>query len=578
MSVLAGLRRMVGDGDVRELDWHFARFMAQLDSAESADPVLGACLASAAVGRGSTCLRLSTWAGQTLAGGLQVPARKDWQQTLEASSVVGAPGEHAPLIFDGDERLYLARYWQEEGVLAKALRERALALPSDADEALLERGLERMFPGDAGEAGSQRAAAAMAVRHSLAVISGGAGTGKTHTVARILALLAEQASADNWCALLAAPTGKAAARLAEAVRAQKVELGMDAVLPETASTLHRLLGYGGGGSPRYHAGRTLVADVVVVDEASMVDLPMMRALVDALAPTTRLILLGDKDQLSSVEVGTVLGDICIAAGKGGVLGPCVQTLQKSRRFAESQGIGQLAMAINAGDSERALAVLYDDKFPAVSLQPLAASGVDQQGLQRLAEPWGAVHRDTVAAQVLAAQQHFRVLCAVREGRSGIHHVNAGVERVLRLQGKIAGNGRWYAGQPLLIRRNDYSLQLFNGETGVVLADPERDGELSAFFAAGEGSVRSFAPALLPAHDSAYALTVHQSQGSEFDRVILVLPPEGSRMLSRELLYTACTRARQEIEIWASEQTVLQAVAQRVERASGLEVRLAEVDA
>ncbi len=580
MSLLAELRRLMAAGEIRQLDWHFARFMAELDGTQSAGVIMGACLASAAVGRGSTCLRLSACAGQALADrryDLKTPLLDDWREALLASSVVAAPGAHAPLVFDGDDRLYLARYWQEEGLLASALHQRVQMQPTGVDEALLEQGLERLFADDAGGPGSQRAAAAMAVRHSLAVISGGAGTGKTHTVARILALLSEQASAENWSALLAAPTGKAAARLAEAVRAQKMGLGVDA-LPESASTLHRLLGYGSGETPRYYAGHTLPADVVVVDEASMVDLPMMRALVDAIAPTTRLILLGDKDQLSSVEVGTVLGDICTAAESGAVLRPCVQSLRKSRRFAESQGIGQLAMAINAGDGGRVLEILYDEQFPGVSLRPLATSGVDGTGLQQLAAPWSAINGDAEAVQVLAAQQHFRVLCAVREGRSGIHHINTGVEHVLRQRGEILGSGRWYAGQPLLIRRNDYSLQLFNGETGVVLPDPERDGELFAFFAADEGTVRSFSPALLPAHDPAYALTVHQSQGSEFERVVLVLPPEGSRMLSRELLYTASTRARQEIEIWAGEQAVLQAVAQRVERASGLEVRLAGMDA
>ncbi len=576
MTVLSRLRRLAADGSVRQLDWHFARFMAELEDTDSAGIILGACLASAAVGRGSSCLRLSRWAGQKLASGryeLEIPGLEDWQTALRAAAVVGVPGEHTPLVFDGDDRLYLARYWQEEELLAKALGLQASRAPDDVNEKCLELGLERLFPGDAGDAGSQRAAAAMAVRQSLAVISGGAGTGKTHTVARILALLAEQSGANNWRALLAAPTGKAAARLAEAVRAQKDELGVD-TLPESASTLHRLLGYRDGDAPRYHAGHPLEADVVVVDEASMVDLPMMRALVDAIASTTRLILLGDKDQLSSVEVGTVLGDICVAASSGGALESCVQILRESRRFADAHGIGQLAAAINAGDGERVLEILYDDTIPGASLRPLVADGVGRSGLEELAEPWSMMNRDAGAMEVLVAQRHFRVLCAVREGRSGLHHINAGVERELRYKGKISGNGRWYAGQPLLIRRNDYSLQLFNGEIGVVLPDPERDGELSAFFAAEGGAARGIAPALLPAHDPAYALTVHQSQGSEFDRVVLVLPPEGSRMLSRELLYTACTRARQQIEIWASEQTILQAVAQQVERASGLELRLA----
>ncbi len=605
------LRQAVDSGSLRYLDLHFARHLSRLAGSEDRALVLAAALTSQRVGQGDVCLDLGAQAGRpafpggTL--GLLAPPFEVWLRTLRQVRVVGAPGEDAPLVLDGRGRCYLGRYWRFEHNLAEGLLRRAARPPAALDLALLRAGLERLFPrGDTRPFEGpdwQKLAAALAVLQGFAVISGGPGTGKTRTVAAILALLLEQAQGRRLRMALAAPTGKAAARLMESLRKARGELALPpeiaAALPDQASTLHRLLRFRPERSePHFTAAWPLPLDLLVVDEASMVDLPLMARLVAALPPEARLILLGDKDQLASVEAGMVLGDICgrgralgfsaplseplvaltgeplpAGANEGGPLADHILILRHSYRFGGGSGIGQLAQAINAGDGEGALAVLDEGRFPGLRrLDP------DPQRLP-------ALIREQLLPQVRTAQQArdpaaalralggLRVLCAVREGPFGVTRLNQAVEAALLTEGVIPpGAGDLYAGRPLMVLENDYDLLLYNGDVGLLWRDPRLGAPLRAYFETEDG-VRPLLPARLPRHETLYATTVHKSQGSEFDRVVLVLPDLDNPLLTRELLYTAVTRAREAVTLVASRERIAQAVQRRVSRSSGLFERL-----
>ncbi|MEO8439087.1 MAG: exodeoxyribonuclease V subunit alpha, partial [Spartobacteria bacterium] len=341
-----------------------------------------------------------------------------------------------------------------------------------------------------------------------------------------------------------------------------------------ATTIHRLLGYLPG-SPyfRHDAERPLNADVVIVDEASMVDLALMAKLVAAVRPEARLILLGDRDQLASVEAGSVLADICAAAESATPDEPlhgAVVELRRNYRFAPTGGIYRVSTAINAGDADAAIAAFEQDAGGEAQWQPLPAA----------AKLPGALRERVVAAfhpcletedplHALEQLQRFRILCALRHGPFGVENLNAIAEQILAGAGLITPRQGWYRGRPLTITQNDYNFGLFNGDSGIVLPDSEGGGELRAFFVSAEGRLRRFLPSRLPSHETAFAMTVHKSQGAEFDRLLLILPEQDSPLLTRELLYTAITRAREQVEIWSSEPVLRASLARRVTRTSGL---------
>ncbi len=589
---------------LRALDYHFARRIAALAGVEEPWLLLAAALASHRVGEGDVCMDLARcgdyplFRAEGLLDPLVPPPPDAWAEVLRGLSVVGGPGEYAPLILDDHNRLYLARYWHFERMLVDALTRRAGTWVPHLDWALLREGLDRIFPPSA-ETDWQRVAAALAVLRPFCVISGGPGTGKTRTVTSILALLVEQAGDRIPRIGLAAPTGKAAARLSESIHHAKAQLGLDPgiadQIPEDAQTLHRLLGFRPGrANPRHGPEDPLHLDLLVVDEASMVDLPLMARVLQALPPQARLILLGDKDQLASVEAGMVLGDIC---GRGAPLGyspdlcraigkvagvdlepipgpipPIADhlvVLRKSWRFRSESGIGALARAVNDGDGQRALAVLDDAAFPDVTRadptpETLAGLVVNElvpahrQVLEALADPEAA----------LVALNRMRVLCAVREGPFGVHTLNGRIEQALEQAGLIRRTGEVYAGRPVMVTSNDHAQRLYNGDLGLILPDADAGGALRVFFETAEGS-RRILPSRLPPHETVYAMTVHKSQGSEFDRVILVLPRAESRVLTRELIYTGITRARQSVALVASSECLKNAAARRVERSTGL---------
>ncbi len=479
---------------------------------------------------------------------------------LSANSMVSDGGQ-TPLILH-NHRLYLHRYFHYETRLAVQIRGMAaITLTPDLDEHLIDTYFD-----DSGQGIDwQKEAAKVALNRVLTIICGGPGTGKTTTVVKILALLLHTAEGQRHPTVaLAAPTGKAAMRLSEAVgkslsHLQLAENSKNAI-PTSASTLHRLLGVRRG-SPQFRHNRDnpLGWDVVVVDEASMVDLALMSKLVDAIKPGARLILLGDKDQLASVESGAVLGDFIRSLPENTV------ELQKTYRF--EAGIKQLAEAINGSDSATAWGLLKDASVTNVSLLEEDLLGYISERYVPFME---AMHEPGTAdlQKIFAQFNSFRVLCALHYGNRGVDPINRQVELALMQRGFPCRPDSWYPGRPVLITRNDYSLDLYNGDIGIGLVDPE-SGELQVWFERAGGGWRSYPPSRLPGCKTVFAMTIHKSQGSEFDEVVVVLPEEDNRILSRELVYTAVTRAKKTVRLVAEKETLRLALARNIERASGL---------
>ncbi|HEX9078428.1 MAG TPA: exodeoxyribonuclease V subunit alpha, partial [Desulfuromonadaceae bacterium] len=572
------------------LDHHFADFIVRLDSSPCHDLWLAAALTSAATARGHVCLDLATAAEgevqplRPVSGPLRPPPVGQWRAGLASCTTVGRPGEYTPLVLDGADRLYLHRSWDHERRAADGLLARCEPVPVDED--FLRAGLDRYFP-PGGEAPDwQRVAAMASLTRRLTVISGGPGTGKTATVARILALALELAGAREPAIALAAPTGKAALRLRHSIARATEQLGLAAPLrarmPDRVQTIHRLLGAMSGPALfRHNRDNPLPCDLLVVDEVSMVDLPLMARLLEALRPDCRLILLGDRDQLASVEAGAVLADICNRGdlppfsvrfrsqverlcGPLGAeadvpsthnqrepspLSDSVIQLRTSYRFGADSGIGALSRLINAGEAAAALDLLQSGHREDLAWRPLPdANGFAAAFGAAVRRGYDGYCRAATPRAALEALEEFRVLSPHRAGSWGVDSLN-------RLAGAALGLHRvegapWCRLLPLMVTANNYELGLFNGDTAVVLEEPG-SGRLAAFFPDPEadGGLRRLSPLRLPPWEPALALTVHKSQGSEFDHVLLVLPDRMSEALSRELLYTAVTRARRRVEIW-----------------------------
>ncbi|MDW6001674.1 exodeoxyribonuclease V subunit alpha [Vibrio mangrovi] len=602
----------------------------------------------------------------------------DWLTVIRHCPLIGEPGSYLPLIFDG-ERLYLQRYWHYESQLAFRLQALSSPVPIDTEQTEhLFQTLNQLFPrpydalfqalqqvSSLGEkqrlvcehldivreseldwpaidellhqvsADSdlsaldvlvpesvclnwQKVAAAIALSRRFAVISGGPGTGKTTTVAKLLAALMKQSSATAQQPVikLVAPTGKAAARLTEsigqAVERLSVSPEMKAQIPTQASTLHRLLGaIPNSAEFRHHQGNPLHVDLLVVDEASMIDLPMMYKLLTALPEHARLVLLGDKDQLASVEAGAVLGDICSFQSAGYSRAQIIQLerltgyrfdvlpshaevpsladslclLQKSYRFHSRSGIGQLAKAVNSGDISQLLQVCQQTHHD-VQIHALDSDSYHQM-LQTLVSEYAgyldAIARYTSepdemspekkAEYVLHLFHRCRLLCAVREGDFGVTGVNQRIERALSRHQLIRKDDeQWYEGRPVMISRNDHHLGLYNGDIGICMRDPQ-DERLKVYFEQFDGKVRGFLPSRIPEHETAYAMTIHKSQGSEFDFTLLLLPPDHTPILTRELVYTGITRARKRLALFTSQKILQAAVRVKTQRVSGLRQKM-----
>jgi exodeoxyribonuclease V alpha subunit len=613
-------------GVLEAADVHVAVRLGLLGAEKDENVLLAAALAVRAVRLGSVCVELDRLREVAVEDPAVDVAALPWpdpaalESALRASPLVTAPvnGSLTPLRLvdtDGGPLLYLDRYWRQEQEIRVALdtRDRTTPPPVDAER------LAELFPGPAPD--RQRIGAALAASRWTTVLAGGPGTGKTHTVARVLALLHR----PGLRVALAAPTGKAAARLQEAVRSQAADLGLPLL---TATTLHRLLGWRPDSSTRFRhdAGNRLPYDVVVLDESSMVSLTMMARLLEALRPQTRLILVGDPDQLTSVEAGAVLGDLVArpvpenasvpddlvpedlaasdpasGAGSGSAsgsgpssgtsshpasgpgsgsseppldpderarLGAGIVRLSRGRRFGGS--IADLATAVRAGDADRAVELLRAGG-PRAPIGLVGAASVD--GLRTdVTRADASVRAAALAGDLSGALAHLeehRLLCAHRAGPFGVQEWNRQAREWLPGTGGPTG---WYPGQPLLVTANDHEAKVYNGDTGVVVL---LDGELVAAFGQPDAPLL-IPPTLLSSVETVHAMTIHRSQGSQYDAVSVILPPPESALLTRELLYTAVTRARLRVRLLGTEAAFRAGVERRVLRASGLRNRVLAV--
>jgi exodeoxyribonuclease V alpha subunit len=559
-------------------DVHVAQRLGRLLEEDDEQVLLATALAVRAVSAGSICLDLATVSELPLENvslegePLPWPEPAAWVETVGRSPLV-----REQMLRLVGSRLYLDRYWREEGQVCDDLITRVRRTPPEVDQAALETGLRRVFPLDGYD--EQRDAARSAAARWTTMLTGGPGTGKTTTVAGLLALVAEQHELETGQPpriALSAPTGKAAARLQEAVEEATSKL-TDPVDQERlrglrSSTLHRLLGWRPDSSVRFRHNRDnrLPHDVIVVDETSMVSLTMMARLLEAVRPDARLVLVGDPDQLASVEAGAVLADL--VAGFADAADSPVHPLQTTHRFGRH--IGALAQALRDGDPDAVMASLREGSDEVELVDP-----TDEEQMTRFrsrvtdvaATLRLAAERGEADAALEALSQH-RLLCAHREGPYGVSGWNRQVERLVSERTGVTHYDEWYAGRPILVTANDYDQLLNNGDMGAPIRDAE--GRLRVVVQV-PGGVREFATTRLSGVETVHAMTVHKSQGSQAHTVSVVLPDEDSRLLTRELFYTAVTRAQEQVRVVGTEAAIRAAVGREVQRASGLGERLAE---
>lgn len=633
-AVLQRLQSWRERGWLGALDLALVRFAMQAQDGLPASLLLALGWLGRLASRGHVCLDLQAFAADR-AGFLGWPPQAA-QELLEAASALptdaeaaaaawrqaapvlacvqaGQPVADAPWVLDGP-RLYLRRLWLRERAVGVQLAARAAAAVPQAAAGALAPWLDTLFPPAARAAGAtgpdwQREACARAFERQLTLVTGGPGTGKTYTAARLLVVLqALSAGPEDLRVALAAPTGKAAARLRQSVRAALDTLrgrpGVPARALERAAaapstTLHALLEARPGERRFGRDGRrTLPLDLLLVDEASMIDVELMAALLEALPPGARLVLLGDEDQLASVEAGSVMADLCAAPAASALAAQTVR-LRESRRFGGA--IGACARAVQAGPAEALATLRSIGGDGEVRLLPLpSGSGEPGRAARAVAsaalagdEGWPTHghwlrelgHRppepgafEAWARGLLLGLEAFRVLCAVREGDWGVAGINVAIERLAQQRGWIHRRGEWYEGRPVMVTRNDAASGVFNGDVGLVLRSPRAAAAqgtpaLRAWFLDGDG-LHSVAVGRLPPVETAYAMTVHKSQGSEFTHVLMALPPVAGEVLTRELLYTGITRARERLTIALPDpEVVREAAGRRTQRMSGLRQRL-----
>jgi exodeoxyribonuclease V alpha subunit len=557
-----------------ELDLAFANFLRQktsvTDSAAQTAHLWLAALTSYQWSRGHACLDLNQLSQDpefTLGVNHAIPN----QLEQHAATLPWIHGEASPLVLSQNQQLYLRRAWNAEQQIRHSIHQR-LNQPPTTDDQLQDR-LNTLFNYQPVEQDLQRRACEVAATQNIALITGGPGTGKTTTVVKLLALLLAQ-SQQPLRISLAAPTGKAAARLSESIQKALSHMPekVRALIPTQAQTLHRLL---------LQAQPEIASDVVIIDEASMVDLEMMARIMSAVPLQARLIFLGDKDQLASVEAGAVMAQL----STGELLKNQTVTLLQSHRFDAHSGIGQWAQAVNADDNTATIKALWQQLPEGLSHPELLVTQVNYtqtsahtsfaKDLQTGWQHWlnlltpHLAHQPCQDQQAQALLKHFNdfcVLCALREGPYGVNHLNGQIQRALGL-----GDDQttWYVGRPVMVTRNDYGLGLMNGDIGLCLPNPQ--GHLQVAFEQ-QGDIRWISPARLDQVETVFAMTVHKSQGSEFEHVLLVIPSQDSPILTRELVYTGLTRAKQRLSLWAPHlSTLLKACAKRVLRSGGLQL-------
>jgi exodeoxyribonuclease V alpha subunit len=615
-------------GKIRPLDEAFGQFIADQEAGRQLEQQMNIALLAAylsnRLGEQDSCIQLEFLA-QPFSEYHKFPSLEVLREQLEQSTSVeiitsDSGAANKPIIFDRN-RLYLQRYWHYEHELAKRIMTKA-AKKIDVDLAAARKILDSLFTvGNDAEANAsaqfdwQKIAVCIAASQQLTLITGGPGTGKTTTVTRLMALLQGLATikGQHLNIKLVAPTGKAAARLSQSINTAKSKLpkGLSLGLPDQCSTVHRLLG-ARPLSPyfKFNAQNPLHLDVLVLDEASMIDLPLMSKLFAALPPYAQVILLGDKDQLASVEAGSVLSDICAAAfeqmnndrvqlsysvearaqietlsgyalpaeghdRKG--IGDNLVVLQKSHRFSAESSVGLLANAINRGRHQQSRSLLVDKTHTDINwYQDYQQQHLVAQLMPTYIEFFAAVKEGDVAKAFDCLQQQ-QVLCAQKSGDWGVYRLNNLIENELHKQGLIDTSRVFYSGRPIMLSQNDHHQKLFNGDIGIVMVDPKHAELQKVWFISAEGQIRGLLSSRLPVHETLYAMTIHKSQGSEFEHVYLCLPDikhlAGAKSLSRELLYTGLTRAKRSFSLYASQQALQLSLQQQCKRGSGLAERL-----
>lgn len=599
------------------VDKYFGRFVFQQAKKPSFELFLAAILTSYRMNQGDVCIDLSKVANQSYALFFEgmtgyFPSYEFWRTKLLESEVVSVADRFAPLVFE-EPYLYLYRYWYYEKELAKELTPRIFERGHLKYPEKLQETLNRYFPVDTRETDWQKMATVSALLKKFCLISGSPGTGKTTTVIKILAVLIEHLSTPPRIQI-AAPTGKAAARLQEAILSSKQSLNcsetIKSLIPEKVSTIHRLLEYVPARHQFIHqSNNPLPADILVVDEASMIDLALMAQLVSALKAETRFILIGDQNQLTSVEAGWVFGNLCEAREEQGysadfiqqlqyfspvpltlplgtetfpTLSDCIVLLSKNFRFKENSGIRYLSHCVLEGKKEEAQTVLQQNIYEDIQWFQLSESEetltsaytyLQEQILEGFRSYLSLPEKDVSA--IFKAFSQFRLLCALVKTEAGTENMNLFVEHLLQEANLIRKKegSPWYRGRPVMIMHNDYALQLFNGDVGIALEDVHSSRGLKVYFPDVQGNYRAYLPERLPHHETAFAMTVHKSQGSEFDKIVFVFPFQSSPILSRELLYTAITRAKQAVCILGKQSLFEQAIQHRENRVSGLKAKL-----
>lgn len=587
---------------VREVDFFLAKSLASVLDRQNDELFFFSVVAcSQALREGHSCLQLTEWAETTQwekieqeserSGGYQFPSFSDWDQYLTALSVTPAAGH--PVVYEAG-RLYLRRYWQFEDEVAQAIRKFSHEVPFDQSRAL--QALTMLFgdqsASDRREIDWQKTSVANALGKQFSIITGGPGTGKTTTVTKLLVALCE-VFVEPFIIKMVAPTGKAAQRLTESISNAKSVLQADYQIsekvldsvPDEAMTIHRLLGV----IPRHHQFRfnesnLLTLDILLVDEASMVDLPLMARLFRALPEHARVILLGDSNQLPSVAAGSVLADIApdphpgYSASNASLLNALtgyalplssetpvdhLTKLVKSYRFKDHGGIGQLAKTIINGDVKASWNLLKDEAQEV----HLSEHGDFNRWLHQLVEShYLSINRCGDVQQALEAFSAFRILAATRSGDHGVEVINSEIDRMIKRHLGVAINTLFYHGCPIMITENSYESGLFNGDIGIIWRHEDR---LQAAFPGSDGQIRWLNLSRLPSFELVYAMTIHKTQGSEFTRIAIVLPEYHSRILSRELIYTGVTRAKRQLEVYCTKQVWGKSLAKRVSRNSGL---------
>lgn len=486
------------------------------------------------------------------------------EQALVLQSGLAEPTKPSPLVMEND-LLYLQRYWFYEKRLTDQIKQLlAPPLPSAETQSLINK----YFNEELNETDWQKEATKKSVNQSFSIITGGPGTGKTTTVVKILAILIEQAEKKNrpLHIALATPTGKAAKRLQESISTNKASLpcseSIKQKIPDHATTIHRLLGVTHL-SPyfRHNSTHPLAYDVVIIDEASMVDLALMSKLVDALKPQSKFILLGDKDQLASVESGAVLRDLTMA------LPNQTAELKKSYRFHGE--IKALADAVNSQSAEEAWGILEKGQQVSLLEENLIHYAAEQHS-RYLSQIKESASFDTI----FATFSQFQILCAIRHGELGVIGINSQIEERLAQQNKIKITGRWYIGRPVMVTQNSVETGLYNGDIGICLPD-EESARLAIFFLQPDGAVKKILPSRLPSHETVFAMSIHKSQGSEFDECLCVLPEKMNPVLTKELIYTAITRAKIRLKIHCTQSIFSQTIQNKITRTGGVFERLTE---